>query len=148
MKIAAGIVFVAPDGEILLLRRAGEAGKDNFVGHWALPGGGAEEGESAEEAAEREAAEELGNTAPVGEKRLIDKIKTPNGIIFHTFAQAVGEKFSPRLNAEHSDSGWYSPEKLPNPMHPAVSRTLGKAASRWISATAELTAVVNAATAF
>ena len=38
-KIAAGIVFVAPDGDVLLIKREGEQGKDNFVGHWALPGG-------------------------------------------------------------------------------------------------------------
>jgi len=46
LPIAAGIVFVAPDGDVLLLKRAGEEGKDNYVGHWALPGGKAEPGET------------------------------------------------------------------------------------------------------
>ena len=50
-KIAAGTVFVAPDGDVLLLKRAGEQGKDNFVGHWALLGGGGEAGETPEETA-------------------------------------------------------------------------------------------------
>ena len=55
-KIAAGTVFVAPEGDVLLLKRAGEQGKDNFVGHWALPGGGGRPGEP-EETADREATE-------------------------------------------------------------------------------------------
>ena len=42
--IAAGIVFVAPDGDVLLLRRA--ADEKNYGGHWGLPGGGGEDGET------------------------------------------------------------------------------------------------------
>lgn len=125
--IAAGIVFVAPDGEILLLRRAGEQSKDNFVDHWALPGGGADAGETPEQCADREAAEELGNMAPVGPKRLLDKRSTPNGMIFHTFAQAVDEKFWPKLNEEHSAAGWFRLNDLPRPMHPAVRTCLSNA---------------------
>ena len=102
-KIAAGIVFVAPDGDVLLLKRAGEQGKDNYVGHWALPGGGGEAGETPEQTADREAGEELGGTAPVGKKRLMDRKATPNGMVFHTFAQPVEDKFVPKLNAEHSE---------------------------------------------
>src|SRR5271165_3159486 len=131
-KIAAGIIFVSPDGEVLLLKRAGEEGVDNFVGHWALPGGGAEVGETPEQCADREAAEELGGTAPVGRKRLVDRKVTPNGMVFHTFAQAVDTKFSPKLNEEHSAFGWFplnalpGPENdhAPEPMHPAVKAVL------------------------
>jgi 8-oxo-dGTP pyrophosphatase MutT (NUDIX family) len=62
-ELAAGIVFVAPDGEVLLLRRSGE--EENYAGHWALPGGKAEEGETAEDAAIREAREECGIDATI-----------------------------------------------------------------------------------
>ncbi len=131
-KIAAGIIFVSPDGEVLLLKRAGEEGVDNYVGHWALPGGGAEDGETPEQAADREASEELGGAAPVGRKRLIDRKVTPNGMVFHTFAQPVDTKFTPTLNEEHSKFGWFRLDELPGdgndlapePMHPAVKAVL------------------------
>ncbi len=130
-KIAAGIIFVSPDGEVLLLKRAGEEGVDNYVGHWALPGGGAEDGETPEQCADREAAEELGGAAPVGRKRLVDRKTTPNGMVFHTFAQQ-SDKFTPKLNEEHSAFGWFplnalpGPENdhAPEPMHPAVKAVL------------------------
>jgi 8-oxo-dGTP pyrophosphatase MutT (NUDIX family) len=130
-KIAAGIIFVSPDGDVLLLKRAGEEGVDNYVGHWALPGGGAEDGETPEQCADREAAEELGGAAPVGRKRLVDRKTTPNGMVFHTFAQQ-SDKFTPKLNEEHSAFGWFplnalpGPENdhAPEPMHPAVKAVL------------------------
>ncbi|MFF3503611.1 GNAT family N-acetyltransferase [Streptomyces sp. NPDC003247] len=55
---AARVAVVAPDGSVLLLRY------DNVeVGvHWALPGGGLEEGESPREGALRELTEETGWT--------------------------------------------------------------------------------------
>jgi ADP-ribose pyrophosphatase YjhB (NUDIX family) len=119
-KHAAGVLHVAPDGDILLLRRAGKRGVDNFVGHWALPGGGVEEGETPEQGAVRENKEEIGQDVdPAGLKDL-HKHVTPTGMAFHTFARPVDSKFSPTLNDEHSASGWFSLGDLPQPMHPAV----------------------------
>ena len=128
LPIAAGIVFVGPDGDVLLLKRAGEEGKDNYVGHWALPGGKADAGETPEQCADREAAEELGLTAPkpTGRKKLLDQVQTPNGMMFYTFAQPVEDKFQPKLNEEHSECGWFPLDKLPQPMHPNVTRVLGE----------------------
>lgn len=122
---AAGTVFADPAGRILLLKRTGTPGVDNFVGHWALPGGGVEDGETPEEGATREAHEELGGTAPEGEKRKIHEKRTPTGMVFHTFRQDVPEAFKPKLNDEHSDYSWSSVHDLPEPMHPAVSEMLG-----------------------
>jgi ADP-ribose pyrophosphatase YjhB (NUDIX family) len=124
-KIAAGIVFVAPDGDVLLLKRAGVEGKDNFVGHWALPGGTAESGETAQQCADREAGEEMG-IAPGGARTLLHEVDTPNGMRFHTFVQRVEDKFEPRLNEEHTAFGWHSPDDLPSPMHPKVESVLKK----------------------
>lgn len=119
---AAGIVFVAPDGEVLLLRRSST--EQNYGGHWALPGGKADDGETPEQAADREAHEELGGTAPKGEKRLLSSVRTPNGMAFHTFAQHAPEKFVPKLNDEHSGYAWASRDMLPEPLHPQVKKTL------------------------
>src|SRR5689334_16330954 len=62
-KPAAG-VFVERDGKLLLVRRGAEPAK----GRWDIPGGYMKEGETAEQAARREAREETG--LDLGELRL------------------------------------------------------------------------------
>lgn len=131
---AAGIVFVAPDGDVLVLRRAST--EENYAGHWSLPGGKANADETAADAAVREACEELGLDAVgaaqiKGNKhspglKLLDCIDTPNGMCFSTYAKAVDEKFTPKLNAEHSGYAWVGLDTLPTPIHPAVKRVLGE----------------------
>lgn len=125
-KHAAGVLFVAPDGDVLLLRRGGKPGVDNYVGHWALPGGGGEEGEQPEDTARRETREETGadisdDTVPM---KPLDYRVSPNGIGFHTFASPVKDKFVPKLNDEHNGYAWSSLDMLPRPLHPAVEATL------------------------
>lgn len=123
-KHAAGVLFVAPDGDILLLRRTGTPGKDNFVGHWSLPGGGVEEGETPEAGAAREAKEEMGVDTDPKSFKVLDQKVTPTGMAFHTFAQSVAKKFWPQLNDEHNGAGWFPLSELPRPIHPAVESML------------------------
>lgn len=120
---AAGVLFMADDGDILLLRRGGKVGVDNFVGHWALPGGGVDEGETPEIGADREVREEMG-IEPPARKRLLDQTATPNGMVFHTFAAPAADKFVPKLNPEHTGYAWAPLEMLPRPLHPAVEKML------------------------
>ena len=54
-KPVAAAIPVTPDGEIILLRRGFDPGK----GLWTFPGGFVDLGESVEDAARREAQEEL-----------------------------------------------------------------------------------------
>lgn len=122
MKRAAGIIHVARDGSVLLLKRAGVEGVDNFVGHWALPGGSVEDGEAPIAGAHRETIEECGYDGR-GPMRELDQVETPNGMTFHTFVRPV-QKFTPKLNHEHSEHAWANLDDLPQPMHPAVEKTL------------------------
>lgn len=121
-KYAAGCIFRDPEGNILLLKRSPL--EKNYAGHWALPGGGSEEGETPEDTARRESREEIGWEPQDMEK--VDEVKTPSGLIFHTFASQVPERFETKLNSEHVGSGWFKPSALPDPMHPAVSDTIRK----------------------
>jgi ADP-ribose pyrophosphatase YjhB (NUDIX family) len=123
-KHAAGILHVAPDGDVLLLRRAGTPGVDNFVGHWALPGGGVEEGETPQVGAARENKEEMGVDVDPSKLKVFDQTMTPTGGAFHTFASPADKKFWPALNDEHSGAGWFPLSELPHPLHPAVEASL------------------------
>lgn len=122
---AAGVVFCAPNGRLLLVMRA--ASEKNYPGHWSLPGGKGEPGESPVETAMRECAEEIGDSSKhawMGAPTLLSSVPTPTGMTFHTYAQPVRYEFAPELNSEHSGYLWTSADELPSPMHPGVIRAL------------------------
>jgi len=113
---AAGIMFEDPNGHMLLLKRSSSGDHPNEYG---FPAGHVEAGETAEEAARREAKEEVGDV-PAGELSLFDK-----GDGFHTFKQNVQDQFEPKLNHEHTGHVWAHPDDLPEPLHPGVARLMG-----------------------
>ncbi len=57
--VGIGVVLLKPPGAVLLVRR----GKPPGMGQWSLPGGAQKLGETAEQAARRELAEETGLAA-------------------------------------------------------------------------------------
>jgi len=120
---AAGTVFVSPEGRVLLLHR--DPKEENYGGHWGLPGGKAEDGETPEEAARRETKEETGYEHKGGLK-VLDRVRTPNGMIFTTFAAPVEKEFAPEMaDGEHTGFTWSDLQHLPQPLHPNVARVLG-----------------------
>jgi 8-oxo-dGTP pyrophosphatase MutT (NUDIX family) len=107
---AAGIMFEAQDGTILMLRR-GNGG--DFPFHFAIPGGHLNGTETAEEAARREVFEETGfmyegDLIPVHD----------NGQFIAFYAADSVPKFTPKLNYESDGFVWTDPEHLPMPIHP------------------------------
>ena len=109
-------MFEDPNGNILLLRRSASGDHPNEYG---FPAGHVESGETSEEAARREAREEVGDV-PAGDLSLFDK-----GDGFHTFKQNVQDQFEPKLNHEHTGHVWASKDNLPEPLHPGVARLMG-----------------------
>jgi 8-oxo-dGTP pyrophosphatase MutT (NUDIX family) len=122
---AAGILFVSPDKEVLLLRRQGK----DHVGEWALPAGGIEKGETPEQAARRETEEEAGYSHDGGLSPFMHSER--EGVVFDTFLAQAKDKFVPRINHEHDGAKWIKPseaEKLP--LHPGVRKALEKLRAR------------------
>ena len=113
---AAGILYRAND-TVLLLKRADS-------GEWAFPGGHLENDETEEQAARREAQEEIGNTP--GAMRLLRR--TADNVEFTTFLCDVDWTFAPTLNGEHTDWTWADQNAYPQLLHPRVAETLSNIA--------------------
>jgi len=117
---AAGVMFMDGRGRVLLLKRAG----GHYPGTWAFPGGKVEEGETDEQGAIRECAEEIGYGPAPGMRCLASQL-CDNGVHFTTFEQ-VGDEFTPTLNDEHTEFVWAPPQDLPEPMHPEAGKFLAR----------------------
>lgn len=100
--------FIEVNKEFLLLKRISEKAHGN---KWALPGGKAEQGETAAEAAIRENSEETG----IDISNRVSFFKTmyeryPEGdFVYHIFRALVDKKPNVVLSSEHSDFMWVSP---------------------------------------
>jgi phage-related protein (TIGR01555 family) len=116
---AAGIVYLDPDGCVLLLKRS--AGGDH-PGEWAFPAGHIEPGEGPLTAATREFHEETGR--PVAATEIVGQEGA-----FMAFG-ATGPRFPVKESSESTGHVWARPSELPAPMHPVASRILERHLAR------------------
>ena len=121
---AAGIPLTSAAGRAMFLKRSPKA--RDHQGERCCPGGSVEAGESAEQAARRETAEETGLAGLLqGDLNRIDE-----GDGFVTFRQNVDEEQAPVLNDEHTEFRW---APLADPPQPFTRALAGHAPHRRIS---------------
>jgi 8-oxo-dGTP diphosphatase len=113
MRIRAGIVLIQ-DNKVALIERH-RAGLDYFV----FPGGGVDEGESPEQAAVREAMEELGIRVAIKQKVAEVQLGKRSRQIYFlveqtggTFGTGTGEEFTDS-DPDHPQQGIYIPVWMP-----------------------------------
>ena len=104
MRIRAGVVLIQ-DGKVALIERH-RAGLDYFV----FPGGGVDEGESPEQAAVREAMEELGVEVAIKQKIAEVRLGQKSRQVYFLVEQ-VGGKFGTGVGEEYTVSDPHSPEE-------------------------------------
>ena len=100
------------DGEkVLLLKR-----KDDvpYGGKWGFPGGGAEKGETPEEAAIRETAEETGIKVLPDDLVFLEKVVSPDKRDVHVFTckNFEGNVDAQKVYKEHDGYEWVAMDKL------------------------------------
>jgi len=100
----AGIVLIQ-DGKVALIERH-RAGLDYFV----FPGGGVDEGESPEQAAIREAMEELGVEVAIKQKVAEIQLASKSRQVYFLVEQISGE-FGTGLGEEYSDADPNDPDE-------------------------------------
>ena len=113
---AAGCILYAQDTGRYGLQQRSDTVNDPSV--WAAWGGGREPGETLEQCATRELAEESGYTGPLKLKRLAENNK------YTTFIGVVPHEFEPRACSEWKDYCWVDAGNWPGPMHPGVAEAL------------------------
>ena len=100
MTVAAGILFKAPTGRVLFMRRTDGEG-------WAFPGGGKKDHETIEQCAVREVWEETNYRTGHHGKFLCRRVR--NGVDFTTFQYDCDDEFVPKYNHEHDAHVWVDP---------------------------------------
>ena len=106
----AGVIIVFNEKEEILIVKRSPA-VETFVGYWCFPGGGADEGETAEECAVRETFEETQIKANPATLMYLDTVTKDEDKEIHFFASFdwTGEV---KIDWESDDYQWIHPTKI------------------------------------
>jgi len=113
---AAGVI-VRYGETVLLCKRSNIC---NFAGYWSIPAGAVEEGETPFKAAERELREET----EIKIERPLEFVMKTQGMRskkrgeepFYIYRYDSDDLLYPKLDFEHTEYGWFTPDALPHPM--------------------------------
>jgi 8-oxo-dGTP pyrophosphatase MutT (NUDIX family) len=127
--IASALIF-SKDGKLLMGKKDSAKG-GVYSDCWHIPGGGLDEGETLEQAVEREVKEEVGidilpynpvlipeKSGGIAEKTLSSGEKVLCKMEFNIFRVDISDKLASEIETNLSDDlvkiRWFSPEELPN----------------------------------
>jgi len=101
--------IIESEGKLLLARRSD-------IGWWNLPGGGMEAGEAVDEALKREVREEVGIEISI--EQLVGVYSKPqkSEVVLTFWCHPISG--TPGTSDEVSESGWFAPDNLPEPLLP------------------------------
>ncbi|MFE7429056.1 NUDIX domain-containing protein [Streptomyces sp. NPDC057545] len=114
IRYTADVITMRPDGSVLLIER----GWDPYEGHWALPGGHVDPGETSREAAARELLEETGVRVDPAHLRQIGVYDAPGRdprgrYVTVAYTVTVPADTIARAGDDARAAGWWSRDALP-----------------------------------
>ena len=118
-----GGVAIVSEGEVMMVRRAENAGK--YPNYWAVPMGGVEKGETFREGAVRELKEET--MLDINPKDLVYLGTIKDGKynrLCKLYKAEMDGKPKPTLDHEHTDWGYYDKDSLPRPFEDRMRQVL------------------------
>ena len=118
-----GGVVVKSEGQVLLVRRAENAGK--YPNFWAVPMGHVEKGEKMIQGAHREFKEETMLDIDINSLVYLDTLKDSKyNRITALYMIELPNKPEPKLDHEHTEWGYYDVDSLPHPIEDNLIVTL------------------------
>ena len=118
-----GGVVVKSEGQVLLVRRAENAGK--YPNFWAVPMGHVEKGEKMIQGAHREFKEETKLDIDINSLVYLDTLKDSKyNRITALYMIELPNKPEPKLDHEHTEWGYYDVDSLPHPIEDNLRVTL------------------------
>lgn len=124
-KTAAGVLIKCDktDKIFLMLRSSGGIGGNT----WNLLAGGIEEGETPLEGLKRETKEETKINPDIIDYKFINKeFDKDRNLDFHYYTGIVLDEFTPKLDKENTDYGWFGKDELPSPLFPKLMDKIDK----------------------
>ena len=118
-----GGVVVKSEGQVLLVRRAENAGK--YPNFWAVPMGHVEDDEKFIDGAAREFKEETMLDIDSDSLVYLDTLKDSKyNRILKLYMVELPKQPEPQLDSEHTEYGYYDSQSLPRPMERKLKTVL------------------------